>query len=393
MFLASGAVLLAITYALVDHYVVATGYVVNIRSTAGSGAGVVISASGFSPANPPVKLPSPGQAFALGQQLAAVAHHQRAVSLHALLVDSCVALALMAGISIVLGWLMAGRALRPLRAMTTAAQALSEHTLHERLPADGPRDELRELATTFNALLGRLEAAFESQRRFVANASHELRTPLTLERAVVEVALADPRADAESLRATCERVLEIGATQESMIEALLTLARSQRGIDERLPVDVAAAATDAVEAARGRADARSVALEYQVSAAPALGDPRLVERLVANLVDNAVRYNVPGGSVHVAASVVEGSAVLRVVNSGPIVRPEDVGRILQPFQRLGTERSGHGEGNGMGLSIVAAIAAAHGAALVVRPREAGGLDVHVTFPAVAAPRPVAAVVG
>jgi signal transduction histidine kinase len=382
LFLASGAVLLAITYALVDHYLVAGGYVVSVGGAA-PGAAVVINAKGLAPPGPAIRVPTPQQAFSLGEQLRALALHQRAASLHQLLVDSCVALAIMAGISILFGWLVAGRALRPLRAMTTAAQALSEHNLDERLPVDGPRDELRDLATTFNALLARLEGAFDSQRRFVANASHELRTPLTLERAVVEVALADPDADAESLRAACQRVLEIGTEQEAMIEALLTLARSQRGLDHREPVDVGVAAADAVEAARAAARARSVSVVTETAGAPALGDPRLVERLVANLVDNAVRHNVPGGDVRVTTSIVDGRAVLRVANTGPVVPPEELRRLMLPFQRLGPERSGRGDGVGMGLSIVSAIASAHGAWVTVRARQHGGLDVEVTFPAAA----------
>jgi signal transduction histidine kinase len=388
LFLVSGAVLLTITYALVDRYLGTGSVVVNIRNTGATGVAAVIDAKGVTPAQALLRLPTPDQAFALGQQLKAVAAHQRAVSLHQLLVESGVALAITACVSTLLGWLVAGRALRPLRAMTSAAQAISEDNLHERLPADGPRDELRELATTFNGVLARLEAAFDSQRRFVANASHELRTPLTLERAVVEVALADPGADTESLRAACQRVLEIGAEQEGMIEALLTLARSERGVDRRTPVDLGVAASDAVEAAGAAATARSVEVTSRTGAAPILGDPRLVERLVANLVDNAVRYNTPGGTVHVVVSAVDAHAVLRVVNTGPIVRQDEVARIMQPFQRLGADRSAGWDGYGMGLSIVAAIAAAHGAAFTVRARAEGGLDVHVMFPLVVAARPV-----
>jgi len=388
LFLASGGVLLAITYALVDHYLGVAGYVVSIHgatTTGQQGAALIINAKGLpAPANAPITLPSPQQAFALGEQLKAVALHQRAGALHQLLVESCVAFAIMACVSILLGWVVAGRALRPLRAMTMAAHALSEHNLHERLPADGPRDELSDLATTFNALLGRLEAAFDSQRRFVANASHELRTPLTLERAVVEVALADPGAGVERLRAACERVLEIGADQEAMIDALLTLARSQRGLDVRQPIDLGTAAADAVDAVLPLASARSITVDADIGAAPAAGDARLAERLVANLVDNAVRHNVPGGWVRVVTATVERRAVVRVANSGPVVRDDEVGRILQPFQRLGTERAGHGDGVGMGLSIVSAIASAHGAGLRVRPQEGGGLDIDVAFPAVPA---------
>ena len=389
LFLASGAVLLAITYGLVAHDLRANDFAVTIRGATTDGAAVIIHARGINAPTPPINVPSPSEAFALGQQLQSASQHQRGAALHQLLVDSCLGLGIMACISILLGWVVAGRALRPLRVMTTAAQALSEHNLHERLPADGPRDELRDLAFTFNALLARLEGAFDSQRRFVANASHELRTPLTLERAVIEVALADPDADVGTLRAACRRVLEIGAEQETMIEALLTLARSQRELDERGPVELGVVVADAVEAARPVAEARSVSIEAETGTATALGDARLIERLVANLVDNAVRHNISGGSVRVATHVDGGRAALRVSNTGPVVRPEDVATIMRPFQRLGVERSGHGEGLGMGLSIVSAIAAAHGAALTVRAQERGGLDIEVRFPSVTAAQPVA----
>ncbi len=391
VFVVSGAVLLAVTYTLVAGRLHRVTFVANVggaqfaQPAGAGGQRIVIATRSAAPRTPIVATPPPG-AQTLIDQLNILSGRQRADSLHLLLLVSFVALALMVFVSMGLGWLVAGRALQPLRAMTTAARQLSEHNLHERLPESGPRDELRELATTFNAVLGRLEAAFESQRRFVANASHELRTPLTLERAVLEVALADPTADADSLRATCERVLAIGVEQEALIEALLTLARSQRGLERRETVDLAATTTDAVETAGPAAGARSISIEAALEPAPTAGDPRLIERLVTNLVDNAVRHNIPGGTIDVRTGTTAGCALLRVANTGPVVPADQVDRLLQPFQRLAPDRAGHpSDGLGMGLSIVAAIASAHDATLAVQPRPNGGLVVEVRFPLAAGP--------
>ncbi len=382
VFLASGAALLIVTYVLVAHRL--SGSTVYLRSTGnGVTSGSVIGAPPPQAiGSAPLQIPAtPRQAEALAEQLRAAAAHSRAVALHGLVVESGEALAIMAVASTGLGWLVAGRALRPVRAMTSAARQLSEHNLDERLPDDGPRDELGDLATTFNALLGRLERAFDSQRQFVAHASHELRTPLTLERAVVEVALADPDADEATLRTACERVLAIGAQQEALIEALLTLARSQRGLDERRSVDVAAAMEAAVEAGRAASAARSLRVHVDLRPAWAAGDERLVERLATNLVDNAVRHNRDGGAVEVRTDTVGGCASLSVTNTGPPVRGNDIQRLLQPFQRSEEGRAAGADGLGLGLSIVAAIAGAHGASLSAQPVPGGGLRVDVCFPA------------
>jgi len=263
--------------------------------------------------------------------------------------------------------------------MTGKARRLSEANLHERLAVAGPDDELKELGDTFDGLLGRLDAAFEAERRFVANASHELRTPLTLQRAMIEVALADPAVDAAALRHVCERVLAAGTDQERMIEALLTLARSQRGVERRAPVDLAALTARVL----GRHDPGGAAEPVQLSLdgadANTTGDARLLERLVDNLVDNAVRHNAPGGWATVRTGTHQGSAMLQVVNSGPVIPPDRVRLLAQPFQRL-ESRTGRPDGHGLGLSIASAIAAAHGARLTIEPRAEGGLAVTVAFP-------------
>lgn len=291
-----------------------------------------------------------------------------------------IGLAAMVVVSVVAGWLVAGRFLRPLWTITATARDISASNLHRRLGLgrSGRSDEFTLLAATLDDLFARLEAAFESQRRFVANAAHELRTPLTAERTLLQVALADPDATVDSLRAACDEVLTLGRAQERLIDALLTLATSERGLEHREPVDLAAIAG---EVAQPRATAAG---EAQPRAATALGpatipgDPRLVEILVTNLVDNAVRYNVPDGLVHVTTSTLGRQARLTVSNTGPVVPPEEVERLFEPFQRLGKERLAGGYG--LGLAIVRAIATAHGATVTADPHPDGGLTVEVRFP-------------
>jgi signal transduction histidine kinase len=265
--------------------------------------------------------------------------------------------------------------LRPLHKVTATARHLGGETLDQRINYTGADDEVAELADTFDAMLDRLNAAFKAQQRFVANASHELRTPLTLERAMIEVALADPHADADSLRAVCERVLAAGAQQERVIEALLTLARSQRGLEERRPFDLA----DVVGAALADLGPEP-RIEARLEPAATSGDQRLVERLVVNLLDNAVRHNVRGGWVRVRTGVEGERALLRIENSGPIVPSDEVAGLVEPFRRATSERSSQSDGLGLGLSIAAAIATAHDATLDVRARAEGGLDVEVRLP-------------
>jgi signal transduction histidine kinase len=318
------------------------------------------------------------------QQLAGkaqvVLHRQQSAQLGALVTRSAIALGIMAILSIGLGWLMAGRALRPVRTMGARARGISERNLHERLALEGPDDELKELGDTFDELLARLESAFESQRRFVANASHELRTPITVERTLVEVALADPDATVESLRGTCTRVLAASEQQERLIEALLTLARSQRGLVSRDALDLGAVAGEVLQGVRPS----GVRVESELGQALTTGDCALVERLVGNLLDNALRYNLErDGWVTVWTGVRDGRPTLEISNSGPVVPATQTGELLEPFRRLDGERTDT-RGAGLGLSIVAAIAVAHDAGLRPTPRPDGGLDVEVSFPAAAA---------
>jgi signal transduction histidine kinase len=311
---------------------------------------------------------------------------QRVADLHQLIIESAIALAVMAIISTALGWLVAGRVLRPLRTMTTATQEISEENLNHRLAMEGPRDELRELADTIDGLLGRLEGAFDAQRRFVANASHELRTPLTAVRALLEMVLSDPTATVATFRATCEQVLEESVQQEQLIEALLTLAQGQRGVDSAETFDLAAITAEVLDSREGVATARGVGIDQDLARAPISGDSRLITRLVGNLVDNAIRHNVPTGRLSVRVQSGD-RATLTVTNSGPVVPAGELDRLLQPFQRLSGDRTGHGEGLGLGLSIVAAVTGTHDGVLSVRARPEGGLEVNVHFPVRPAPAP------
>jgi signal transduction histidine kinase len=300
------------------------------------------------------------------------AQGQRALTLSHLLQYSLITLAVVIALAAVLGWIFAGRALRPVQRITMAARAASEHDLSARVLPTGPRDELRELAETFDEMLGRLQAAFEGQQRFIANASHELRTPLAVMRATVDVVLDNPAATPGDLRAMGADIRAAVDHAEQLIGALLLLARNERGLTVREKVDLATVAEDVLDAL---GDHR---VHASLEPAVVAGDPVLAERLVANLVDNALRYNRPDGEVWVSTRMVAGGGELVVANTGPLVDPADAGRIFQPFERLSDRTSQ--DGFGLGLAIVASIAAIHGGTAVARPRDEGGLSVTVTIP-------------
>jgi signal transduction histidine kinase len=393
LFLASGAGLLVITYLLVSHDLPqptsvraqAGPFGTGTGTSAATGGGLYVVSGGTSGCQlaPPSAPPSPGRIEAqVGKCLA----EQQSADLNRLLVESGVALAIMTVASVGLGWLVAGRVLRPLRAITGTARSISASSLHSRLALTGPEDELKELGDTFDALLARLEAAFSAQRQFAANASHELRTPLARQRTLIEVALADPQPSVAALQATCGRVLAAGEQQERLIEALLTLARSQRGLDRLEPVDLAAVTAGVVRTQQVQAASRDVSVEALIESATVAGDPRLADRLVANLLDNAIRYNRPGGWVRIRAGTVAGLPAVRITNSGPAIPATEVARLFGPFQRLqddriaGSANGGVANGSGLGLSIVHAIVTAHEAWLWARCRPEGGLEVEVRFP-------------
>jgi signal transduction histidine kinase len=330
--------------------------------------------------------PPPGRGFSClpsdshCRQLARTWQAQHALDLHTLLTQSGIALAAMAALAFALGWLVAGRVLRPVRAITATARAISATSLHERLALTGPDDEFSELAATLNDLLARLEASFTAQRHFVANASHELRTPLTLDRTLLQLALRNPATTTEQWRTTGQELLESGIHQERLLEALLTLATSEGGISHREPADLSEAAAASLHTTGPEAARRRVRVEPSLHPAPILGDPKLTERLVVNLLDNAVRHNIAGGTIQLSTGQQHGRAVISVTNTGPVIPPAEIARLLRPFERLANFRASNGNGHGLGLSIVAAIADAHGATIAAHARPEGGLRIQVSFP-------------
>jgi len=400
LFLLAGVVLLAATYGLVAGTLPAKV------------PGAAVSSTPLSPSSPGVKgfpdselarLCKTGQAtdeqLAKCKGLAEAAYQSavqagastaRASTLDHLLFTSLGGLAVTALLSAFLGWVVAGRALRPVHAITAAARRASEENLGERIALAGPPDELKDLADTFDAMLTRLDAAFTSQRRFVANASHELRTPLTVMRTAIDVTLAKPDRTPAQLEAMAVEVHQAAERAESLIEALLTLARSDRGPGTRSPLDVAICAEDAMDAAAPAIRAASLRVTSDLAAAPATGDQVLVERLAANLVDNAVRHNVTGGWVEISTGRRDGMAFLSVTNGGPVIAEADAETLFEPFRRLRPEADGRThdraehtgrEGVGLGLSIVQSVVAAHHGKVTARPRAGGGLEVLVMLPA------------
>jgi signal transduction histidine kinase len=382
VFFISGAVLLALTYTAASR-------------THGAYSQVVPAPFiGHSSVAAPARVPVAPQSRQVGpirrgssQQgvtVSIVDPHQRSADLRVLAIVSVIALAIMAAVSMGLGWLIAGRVLRPLRTITTAARDISATNLHRRLALDGPNDEFKELGDTFDGLLGRLEASFQSQRQFVANASHELRTPLARLKTLAQVALADSNASPESLRAAHERVLASEEQLERLIEALLSLASSERALERREPLDLTAVTEQVLAGRRPEIERCDLQLNATLDSARTEGNPQLVERLVANLVDNAIRHNTTPGRIDLTTATMAGGAVLSVANSGPVVPPQELERLQRPFQRLGADRTSHGEGHGLGLSIVHAIASAHGATVAIRALPDGGLEIEVSFPAAGA---------
>ncbi len=307
------------------------------------------------------------------------AQGQRDLTLSHLLQYSLITLAVVIALAAILGWIFSGRALRPVHRITTAARAASERNLSARVAPTGPRDELRELAETFDEMLGRLQAAFEGQQRFIANASHELRTPLAVMRATVDVVLGNPDSTPGDLRAMGEDIRAAVDHAEHLIGALLILARNERGLTVREETDLATVAEDVLDTT-GLGDRR---VHATLEPAVISGDPVLAERLIANLADNAVRYNLPAGDIWISTRTMAGSSQLTVANTGPVISPADAGRIFQPFERLSDRTSQ--DGFGLGLAIVASIAAIHGGTATARPRNDGGLSVTVTIPSAGAP--------
>lgn len=301
------------------------------------------------------------------------------ISLPQLLTGSTVALVVLLPLALALGWYVAGRFLQPLRAITATAKVISAGNLHRRLDLGEPTDELTELGHTLDVLFARLEASFEAQRHFVANASHELRTPLAGLRTLLEVALTDPGADAGTLRSACQDALALCGHQERLVQALLTLATSERGVTRWETLDLAHVVEGVLASRRDQAKEAGIDLTEHLAPAVTAGDRRLIESLVANLIDNAIRHNHADGQVKVITQTSGAQVALTVANSGPVVPGDQIQRLFHPFQKLAPERHGRSDGYGLGLAIVNAVAQAHYATLTTSARPEGGLSIAVRF--------------
>jgi len=323
----------------------------------------------------------------LGHVFRAESQRQRADILSTMLAASLVLLAVVGLGAGGVGWLLAGRVLRPLQQVTATARRVADRSLHERIALQGPDDEIRDLADTFDAMLERLDRAFDSQRRFVANASHELRTPLAINRTLIEVALEDANASA-SMRQLGANLLAVNQRHERLIDGLLTLAGSSERITDPTQVDLADVARHVVMQSQGGAEAAGVNVRGDLTPAPVTGDPVLLERLAWNLIDNALRYNAPDhGWVTVTTGVTGAAAHLTVENTGPLIPAYEVPGLFEPFHRLRTTEAltdsdglSIGRGAGLGLSIVQTVARAHGGQVHAVPRDEGGLVVRVLLP-------------
>jgi signal transduction histidine kinase len=311
------------------------------------------------------------------QALATAVHAElRTEALHQLIADYLLALAAMTLVSVGAGWWLAGRALRPLREITATARRVSVENLGERIGLTGPSDELKELADTFDGMLGRLDSAFASQRHFVANSSHELRTPLAIMRTEVDVALADDDASIEELRGMGEAIRETIDRCERLIESLLMLARSEALTGREEAVDLAALAADCITDMRARAHDAQITMRLSLQPAWAHGEPHLLERMIANLIDNGIRHNVPGGFLEVSTEAIGPRVRVIVRNGGAVIPPASAAGLMEPFTRIDRARPGFG----LGLSIVKSVAAAHGGEAVLSAPDDGGLRIEITVP-------------
>jgi len=377
VFMLAGLALVFVMYLLVRNRI---GPENRVFFRADGSSQTAATGSGVAGEIPPPPAGAPAQEW-VGQVERAVGKYD-AGTLEAMLRYSVVAVLLLLLVAGFIGWLMAGRVLHPLQEITATARRASDRNLHERIALQGPEDELKELADTFDAMLERLDQSFAGQRRFVANASHELRTPLAVSRTVLEVAMGDPAASGD-LRQVGRTLLVTNERSERLIDGLLTLASSDNE-PLRLPVDLADVVAQTLEQAAAEAAERGVAVTSHLGAAPVSGDGVLLERLALNLLQNGIRHNAAGGWVEVATSVGPGGwSDIVVANTGPVVPPYEVDALFEPFRRLNAERTASDRGVGLGLSIVQAVARAHGGVVTAAPRDArdgGGLVVRVSLP-------------
>ncbi len=377
LFLLAGAAVLALTYALVSHVLLPPVSTKSIPTRLGQLLGLCKQRQ--QPGLPPLSasfVATCKQAFvAAGGGL----EDQRNSDLVALRSASLIGLGVLTIASAGLGWLVSGRTLRPVRSITEAARRASELRLGQRLALTGPDDEFKQLADTFDVMLERLDAAFTSQKRFVANAAHELRTPLTAMRTAIEVTLSKPTRTPDQLEAMAALVKRSVDRADATIEALLTLASSELGPTAQESIDLATAAEDALDATSAAIDQRHITVEAALEPALARGDRVLLERMIANLVDNAVRHNHPDGWIAIRTIQQADGAFFKIANTGPDVPAEQIPTLFEPFVRA-EERLNSADGVGLGLSIADAIARAHNATITARPRPGGGLEVSVTIP-------------
>jgi signal transduction histidine kinase len=293
---------------------------------------------------------------------------------------SAIALAVTAVLGLGVSWVVAGRMLRPLRTLTAATRRISQDRLHERIGLAGPHDELKELADTFDEMVARLEASFNSQRRFVADASHELRSPLAIVRTGAEVLLAKRQSTTTQWEAMAHRALTATGRAERLLDGLLALARSE-GVTAQEPHDLGVAAATALSEADSEVECGDLVVTTDLRTAPVSGDPALLDRLVRNLVDNAIRHNHSGGWIDVVTRHGDGEAVVTVRNGGDVIPPTEVDRLFEPFQRLAPNRAAGSTSAGLGLAIVRSIVHAHGGTVAATPNAEGGLAVTVSLPA------------
>ncbi|AGP59530.1 sensor histidine kinase [Streptomyces rapamycinicus] len=325
------------------------------------------------PTRPNLTQRAPGD-VAMFQKIDQTVRAVQDTALRQMVLWSAVGLLAMALLAGVLGWWLAGRALRPVASMTETARRISEQSLHQRLALTGPDDELHRLADTFDTMLDRLEKSFESQRRFVANASHELKTPLTVQRTSLQVGLADPLP--EGLADVREDLLTANHEAEQLINGLLLLARSDRGLEKTQTMDVAAIVRLVSTGLTPLATKNGVRIDLDADTPLAVpGDPVLLRHLLTNLVRNAIQYNHPGGHVRIRLD----TPTVTVTNTGPHVSPEQIPDLFEPFHRLDGDRTAT-TGHGLGLSIAHSIANAHHATLTAQPGTEGGLTLTLRFP-------------
>jgi signal transduction histidine kinase len=387
LFFAAGLVLLGVTYVLVDHQTGGQNAMFSIRVEGVAGPGAVAGQQPFlRTSNGDLITADQAPSYIEGRQ-----KQLREQTMTSMLTQGGIALLIVGSVAVAFGWLIAGRVLSPLQRVTETARRIAhapaaDRNLHLRIALDGPDDEVKELADTFDTMVERLDKSFDGQRRFVANASHELRTPLTLNRALVEVAM-HRRTASPDVQQLGETLLEINTRHERLIDGLLLLARSESEVLERVEVDLADVISHVLAQSAAEAAAAQVRLDERAYTAFTGGDPVLLERLVQNLVENGIRHNLPsGGFVRVISrSRADGHVEVEVTSSGAVIPPYDIPGLFEPFRRLGAERLVTAKGAGLGLSIVRSIARAHGGEATARPRDGGGLIVTVVLPGLRSP--------